>query len=145
VRVRAAVELAAAAPIAAPPVAADATAAIRSARGVADEAVATAAAAPAEAPAPAVPPAPVTTAAAPAPAAAAPAPMPAAEPIDASALQSVVAQAGLQWVQTAPAAIEAEPEPIAPVQRAPRVRKPRAPVASEPLVQVETQEPRGEG
>ncbi|MFO0461943.1 MAG: hypothetical protein ACK50I_22535, partial [Burkholderiales bacterium] len=69
----------------------------------------------------------------------------ASDPIDASTLQSVVEQAGLQWVQTAPAAQEAEPEPIVPVERAPRVRKPRAPVASEPLVQVETQAPRSEG
>jgi ribonuclease E len=124
---------------------------------VADEAAATTAASTPEAPAPAVPTATAPTAtaaeaapaerapAAAAPVATAPAPVPAAEPIDASALQSVVEQAGLQWVQTAPTALEAEPEPIAPVQRAPRVRKPRAPVASEPLVQVETQAPRGEG
>jgi ribonuclease E len=92
-------------------------------------------------------PAPVATAPVPAPVAAAtaPAPVPAAEPIDASTLQSVVEQAGLQWVQTAPAAQEAEPEPIVPVERAPRVRKPRAQVAIEPLVQVETQAPRNEG
>jgi ribonuclease E len=75
------------------------------------------------------------------------APVPTAQPIDASALQSVVEQAGLQWVQTAPAAAagEPEPEPIAPARRAPRVRKPRTPIVSEPLVQVETQEPRREG
>jgi hypothetical protein len=73
--------------------------------------------------------------------------VPTAQPIDASALQSVVEQAGLQWVQTAPAAAagEPEPEPIAPARRAPRVRKPRTPIVSEPLVQVETQEPRREG
>jgi ribonuclease E len=75
----------------------------------------------------------------------APAPLPAADPIDTSTLQAVVEQAGLQWVQTAPTAAELEPEAVIPVQRAPRVRKPRAPVASEPLVQVETQAPRSEG
>jgi ribonuclease E len=73
-----------------------------------------------------------------------PAPLPTAMPIDASALQSVIEQAGLQWVQTARTAVEADPEPIVPVQRAPRVRKPRAAPADEPLVQVETQAPRGD-
>jgi len=69
--------------------------------------------------------------------AAQPAPVVASQPIDASSLQVVVEQAGLQWVQTsAPAAYE--PEPIAPVVRTPRVRKPRPSVSTEPLVQVET-------
>jgi hypothetical protein len=57
--------------------------------------------------------------------------------LDPAALQSVVEQAGLQWVQTAPSAAPVEPEVPAPV-RAPRVRKPRAAPVSEPLVQVET-------
>ncbi|HYF61127.1 MAG TPA: Rne/Rng family ribonuclease, partial [Burkholderiaceae bacterium] len=70
---------------------------------------------------------------------------PSARPIDASSLQAVVEQAGLQWVQTAPSAASAEPEPQPVAPRAPRVRKPRAAPVSEPLVQIETQSERREG
>jgi hypothetical protein len=59
---------------------------------------------------------------------------------DTSTLMAVVEGAGLQWVQTAPSAV-AEPEVVTPVVRAPRVRKPRAVVAAEPLMQVETGQP----
>jgi len=71
-----------------------------------------------------------------------PVPVPTARPIDASALQAVVEQAGLQWVQTAPAAMDEAPviEPVAP--RVPRVRKARSAPSSEPLQQVETRPPR---
>ncbi|MCX7202221.1 MAG: ribonuclease E/G, partial [Burkholderiales bacterium] len=78
----------------------------------------------------------------------APAPISAAAPIpaapDSGALQAVVEQAGLQWVQTTSAPAE-EPEPVAPVVRTPRVRKPRPAVASEPLVQIETEGDRPAG
>jgi ribonuclease E len=70
-----------------------------------------------------------------------PAPAPAARPIDAGSLQSVVEQAGLQWVQTAPSAATQEPEPIALAPRVPRVRKARSAPVAEPLVQIETQSP----
>jgi hypothetical protein len=74
-----------------------------------------------------------------------PMPAKAAQPNDASALQSVVESAGLQWVQTAPSAMTADPEPVTPTApRAPRVRKPRVAAAIEPLVQVETQNPPGD-
>jgi ribonuclease E len=70
-----------------------------------------------------------------------PAPAPAARPIDTGSLQSVVEQAGLQWVQTAPSAATEEPEPIALAPRVPRVRKARSAPVAEPLVQIETQSP----
>jgi ribonuclease E len=71
-----------------------------------------------------------------------PVPAPTARPIDASALHAVVEQAGLQWVQTSPAAMNEEPaiEPVAP--RVPRVRKARPAPNGEPLQQVETRPPR---
>ncbi len=72
----------------------------------------------------------------------APVPRPAAEPIDASRLQEVVREAGLQWVQTTAGDAAAEPEPVVVTPRVPRVRQPRIRAASEPLVQVETQPPR---
>jgi ribonuclease E len=73
---------------------------------------------------------------------AAAAPVTAAGPAVNASLESVVEQAGLQWVQTAPSALDREPEPIAPTPRVPRARKPRSRQADEPLVQVETQAPR---
>jgi hypothetical protein len=95
-----------------------------------------------------VSPAPVVAAAAlpaePAPQAVAPASAPVSlpassvQPVDAGALQTVVEEAGLQWIQTT-ASTAADPEPAAPVARAPRVRKPRVTAISEPLVQIETE------
>jgi ribonuclease E len=74
-----------------------------------------------------------------------PMPAKAAQPIDASTLQSVVESAGLQWVQTAPSAMATDAEPVTPAApRAPRVRKPRVAAPSEPLMQVETQNPPGD-
>jgi ribonuclease E len=71
-----------------------------------------------------------------------PMPVTAAQPIDASMLQSVVESAGLQWVQTAPSALATDLEPVTPAApRVPRVRRPRVVAASEPLMQVETQNP----
>jgi ribonuclease E len=62
---------------------------------------------------------------------------------DADALKSVIEQAGLQWVQTTAAPSAPEPE-AAPAPRPARVRRPRQPVASEPLMQVETRSPSGD-
>ena len=74
-----------------------------------------------------------------------PMPAKAAQPIDASTLQSVVESAGLQWVQTAPSAMVTDAEPVTPAApRVPRVRRPRVAAASEPLMQVETQNPPGD-
>jgi hypothetical protein len=89
---------------------------------------------------------------APAPVVSAPSPVPVTAPVappvpaaaDSGALQAVVEQAGLQWVQTTSAPAQ-EPEPVAPVVRTPRVRKARPVVASEPLVQIETEGDRPAG
>jgi hypothetical protein len=70
-----------------------------------------------------------------------PAPVAASRPIDTGSLQSVIEQAGLQWVQTAPSAAGQEPEPITVAPRVPRVRKARSAPVSEPLMQIETQTP----
>jgi len=67
-----------------------------------------------------------------------PMPAPTAQPIDASTLQTVVEQAGLQWVQTDPRSLEQPVEPVAITPRPPRIRKPRPIASSEPLQQVET-------
>jgi ribonuclease E len=88
-------------------------------------------------------PEPVQAPAAPVTASVPTAPVPAAKAIDAGTLDEVVAQAGLQWVQTAPSAA-VEPEPIVLTPRPPRVRKPRAAPAAEPLVQIETGASRNE-
>ena len=79
--------------------------------------------------------------AAPAPAAVTtPAPAPvAAAPLPTEELTSVVASAGLEWVQTTHAAAPSIEE-IAPVAPRPRrQRKPKPQVVAEPLQQVETQ------
>ncbi|MEI6548409.1 MAG: hypothetical protein WCN85_15440, partial [Burkholderiales bacterium] len=68
------------------------------------------------------------------------APLETAPVADTPSLMAVVEGAGLQWVQTAPSAV-AEPEAVAPVARAIRVRKPRPMAAAEPLMQVETGQP----
>ncbi|HEY0585705.1 MAG TPA: Rne/Rng family ribonuclease, partial [Pseudoduganella sp.] len=90
----------------------------------------------APAPAPVAAPAP-TPAAAPAPA---PAPAPAAAKVD---VDSMLAAAGLSMAVTDPAKVRAAQEAAAAAAnsqpiRVPRERKPQPPVASEPLVQVET-------
>jgi hypothetical protein len=69
-----------------------------------------------------------------------PAPAPvAAAPLPTEELTSVVASAGLEWVQTTHAAAPSIEE-IAPVAPRPRrQRKPKPQVVAEPLQQVETQ------
>src|SRR5690606_15890670 len=57
------------------------------------------------------------------------------EPVD---LKAVAASAGLQMVETSQDARRAEPEPIVVEPRKPRMRKAAAPIAAEPLQQVET-------
>ncbi len=52
-------------------------------------------------------------------------------------LESIVATAGLQWVETRPAQLTLEEAPMPP-PRAQRQRRPRATTAQEPLVQIET-------
>lgn len=68
-----------------------------------------------------------------------PPPVIAAAPLPTEELTSVVASAGLEWVQTTHAAIDttADVTPAAPQPR--RQRKPKKPVVAEPLQQVETQ------
>jgi hypothetical protein len=64
----------------------------------------------------------------------APAPLPTEE------LSSVVASAGLEWVQTTHAAIDvAMEEPAVSPSMPKRQRKPKKPMVAEPLQQVETQ------
>jgi hypothetical protein len=53
-------------------------------------------------------------------------------------LQSMLAQAGLQWVQTSSEALARLPEPTPIAPRTPRVRASRALADEGPLVQVET-------
>ncbi|MBA3477442.1 MAG: hypothetical protein H0T52_03430 [Lautropia sp.] len=56
-------------------------------------------------------------------------------------LTSVVASAGLEWVQTTHAAIDSPSAEVAPAASRPRrQRKPKQPVVAEPLQQVETQD-----
>jgi ribonuclease E len=69
------------------------------------------------------------------PEAAAPAP---ATEVPREKLETIVANVGLQWVETRPQRQLSLEEAPAPAPRAPRVRKPRASVVSEPLQQVET-------
>jgi hypothetical protein len=61
-------------------------------------------------------------------------PVPAAE----IELDSIVSEAGLEWVETKPRQLSFEETAPAPVQRPVRKRKPRAVVVEEPLMQVET-------
>ena len=140
------VEAQAPAPAPAPAQAADAMAAhAEAAAPAADEAApAEAAAAPAEAATPAAETAIPAVEAAPAPKAA---PEPeaaprseaaAAVPASAAALDEIVSEAGLEWVETKPDARSFEEIAPAPVVRPVRKRKPRPVVADEPLMQVET-------
>ena len=58
-------------------------------------------------------------------------------------LKAMVAQAGLQWVETSSDRIDAEPYVTVPSPRVARQRKPRPTIVAEPLQQVETR-PGGE-
>ena len=85
-------------------------------------------------------PAAVTVSAQPAPtqpAPAQPAPVTAAPPVK-EELESIVAQAGLQWVQTRQGELGFNPEPEPPQVRPVRIRKPRPQAVEQPLMQVET-------
>ena len=53
-------------------------------------------------------------------------------------LESIVAQAGLQWVQTRQGELGFTAEPAPAPARPARVRKPRAKAVEQPLMQVET-------
>jgi ribonuclease E len=132
-----------AAPVAAEPATAEEVAA-----DVVEPVAAPVAVAPAAAPAPAAPAA-APVAAAPAPAAPAPAPAAAPAPTPAPApaakvdVDTMLAAAGLSMAVTDPAKVRAAQEAAAAAAtsqpiRVPRERKPLPPVASEPLVQVET-------
>jgi len=63
-----------------------------------------------------------------------------AVPLKAEELTSVIASAGLEWVQTTRSADDPADDEIAPAAATPRrQRKPKKPMAAEPLQQVETQ------
>ena len=66
---------------------------------------------------------------------------PVAPPADRASLQSVVEQAGLQWVETDPAMLATQQPIVLPPPRAPRLRKPPPAISSAPLEQVETRRP----
>ncbi len=70
----------------------------------------------------------------------APAPAPvAAAPLPTEELTSVVASAGLEWVQTTHTAATTVDEAVPVAPRPRRQRKPKPLLAAEPLQQVETQ------